>query len=334
MSTASPARRGFTLIELLVVVAIIAILVALLLPAVQQAREAARRTQCKNHLKQFGLAVSNYESAYGRIPPSTTVNLAATATGNNTAWGVHGRLLPFLEQTSLGEQVDLTRGWDDQQVISGVKVAVFACPSDPLADKARPFTDGRPTLYPTTYGFNFGTFFVYDPSTGETGDGLFAPNTARRMAEVTDGASNTLLASEVKAWQDYTRNGGPPTPAVPGSVAGATVIAESGDVFKGTGHTEWPDGRVHHTGFTTVMPPNTAVPITAPEASPDADYNSWQEGRDGASGPPTRAIITSRSHHAAQVNALYLDGHVAPVSDAVDVSVWRAAGTRAGGELP
>ena len=329
-----PRRPAFTLIELLVVIAIIAVLMALLLPAVQNAREAARRTQCRNHLKQLGLAVLNYESAYGRLPPSTTVDLSAGATGNNTAWGVHGRILPFLDQANLFEQVDLTRGWDDQQAIDGLKVPVFACPSDPLADKARPFSDGRPTLYPTTYGFNFGTFFIYDPATGRTGDGVFTPNTARRLAEVSDGTSNTLLAAEVRAWQDYTRNGGPPTPAVPGSIAGASVIVESGPNFKTTGHTEWPDGRVHHTGFTTAMTPNTAVPITAPQASPDADYNSWQEGRDGRNGSPTHAIITSRSHHPAQVNALYLDGRVEAVSDGVEVGVWRAMGTRAGGELP
>ena len=89
-------RRGFTLIELLVVIAIIAILIALLLPAVQQAREAARRSQCKNHLKQLGLAVHNYQSLSGRLPMSAAI--AAGSTTNNGSWSVHGRILPLLEQ--------------------------------------------------------------------------------------------------------------------------------------------------------------------------------------------------------------------------------------------
>ncbi|MDF1743686.1 MAG: DUF1559 domain-containing protein, partial [Gimesia sp.] len=98
-------RRGFTIIELLVVIAIIAILIALLLPAIQQAREAARRTQCKNHLKQLGLAVHNYASSYRYLPPGASVDLSVTSTGNNGSWGVHGRILPLLEQGNLYNNV-------------------------------------------------------------------------------------------------------------------------------------------------------------------------------------------------------------------------------------
>src|ERR1041384_5433723 len=101
-------RRGCTLIELLVVIAIIAVLVALLLPAVQQAREAARRTQCKNNLKQIGLAFHNYSETFSKLPPSACVNNKVT---NNSSWSIQGRLMPYLEQANLYNQIDLSIGW-------------------------------------------------------------------------------------------------------------------------------------------------------------------------------------------------------------------------------
>lgn len=327
-------RRGFTLIELLVVIAIIAVLVAILLPAVQQAREAARRTQCKNNLKQIGLAIANYESAHGVFPPSATVDLSVTSTGNNGSWSVHGRILPYLEEASLYDQVDLTSAWDNQQAISGIKIGAYSCPSDIKADLARDPGSGRPILYPTTYGFNFGTWFVFDPTNGRTGDGVFAPNRTLGYADIIDGASNTMLAAEVKAWQPYTRNGGPASPARPESVPGAETAVASGFQYKETGHTEWPDGRVHHQGVTVTMPPNTVVNYTNPAGQVvDADYNSWQEGRDGSAGNPSYAMITSRSYHPGSVNAAMLDGRVKSVSDQIDLGIWRAIGTRSLSEL-
>lgn len=330
----SACRSGFTLIELLVVIAIIAILVAILLPAVQQAREAARRAQCKNNLKQIGLAIANYQSAHGVFPPSATIDLNVTSTGNNGSWSIHGRILPMLEEASLYDQVDLTAAWDNQHAIDGVKVATYSCTSDPRADEARDPGSNRPHLYPTTYGFNFGTWFVFDPTTGQGGDGLFAPNRSLDYADVIDGASNTMLAAEVKAWNAYTRNGGPPSPAMPGSVAGAQAAVATGVQYKETGHTEWVDGRVHHQGVTVTMPPNTRVEHTNPAGDiVDADFNSWQEGRDGSAGNPSYAIITSRSYHLGLVNAAMLDGRVRSISDSIDVAIWRAIGTRSQGEL-
>ena len=106
----------------------------------------------------------------------------------------------------------------------------------------------------------------------------------------------------------------------------------SGGEYKNTGHTEWPDGRVHHTGFTAAMTPNTFMPFVRNGETLDADFNSWQEGKDGANGKPTYAIITSRSYHAGVVQAAMVDGSVQSFANEIALAVWRAAATRAGAE--
>ncbi len=327
-------KLGFTLVELLVVIAIIGVLVGLLLPAVQAAREAARRMQCGNNLKQIGLALHNYESGMKRFPPSAVINFALPGTANNASWGVHGRILPYLEQGNVYSQVDLTTAWDFQLAIDNLKIPVYSCPSDAKGNESRAKGVGRPALYPTSYGFNFGRWFVFNPSTRQGGEGLFYPNSFLRIGACTDGTSNTLIAAEVKAWTPYTRNGGPASLTIPTTVAEAEANVFSGPDFKDTGHTEWPDGRVHHTGFTTAMPPNASVRYTnSGTAYPQVDFNSWQEGRNGTGGRPSYAMVTSRSYHTGSVNTAFADGSVHRVSDSIDLQVWRALSTRAGGDV-
>jgi prepilin-type N-terminal cleavage/methylation domain-containing protein len=332
-------RQAFTLVELLVVIAIIATLIGLLLPAVQSAREAARRSSCQSNIRQLGLAVHGFESAHRRFPPTMLHAPGTTFANNNGSWGVHGRILAFIEEGSAAVQVNLEEAWDQgANAASGVpttRIPVFLCPSE-RNDTMRT-KNGAPFVYPHTYGFNCGTWFVYDPASGTGGDGSFHPNSRITHGQITDGTSKTLCVAEVKAFTPYVRNTAVPSATPPTSAAQVAGLAAGGNNKLGpttndcTGHTEWPDGRVHHTGFTTAFAPNTFVPFTAGGQTYDIDYNSRQEGTSAAD--RTYAAITSRSYHPGVVGVAMMDGSTRAIADTVDLAVWRALGTRNGREV-
>ena len=333
--------KGFTLIELLVVIAIIAILVSLLLPAVQQAREAARRSQCNNNLKQIGLALHNYLSTYTVFPPSFCVG-----SGTGGQWSAQARILPFVDQGNFFNVANLEEFYDSAgNIASGIaktRVPVYLCPSE-TADRARVDGSGAAIHYPVSYGFNGGTWKVFTHAAtlaggGTGGDGAFFPNSSLDTADFTDGTSNTLAFSEVKAFTPYCRDdhvGADGNSAIPVSRTLLTGMTNDvkGSAFgdnSSTGHSEWVDGRVHQTGFTTMYTPNTVTPAGG---TADGDYNSAREGKSGSVGLATYAAVTSRSHHEGIVNSLLMDGSVRSISENINYQTWRNLGGRADGNV-
>jgi len=205
-------RTAFTLIELLVVIAIIAILVALLLPAVQQAREAARRSSCKNNLKQFGLALHNYHDTHGTFPPGRVRGAAVSGVfrGAGYSWGA--MLLPFLEQASLYDTIDFNLKIGTQtgtpaalQNLAAMRqfFPMLHCPSDErpknidLNGASDPYNVRGPGIATTSYYGTGGAFAVYDdPGNRFRGNGAFQTDSSIKFADIKDGTTNTILVGE------------------------------------------------------------------------------------------------------------------------------------------
>ena len=349
-------RLGFTLIELLVVMAIIGILVSLVLPAVQQMRETARRTECSNNIRQLGMAAINYSTSFRKLPPSSlfpTLQPDGTefAPGDSrNGWSVQAQLLPYLEQGNLSSKIDYRLGYKDHPAvtineelaqISSFRIGSYLCPSEIRDEPRGAGTDEE--NYPLNYGANAGVWFVYEPTSGDTGEGAMLTNKQIRMNAFRDGTSTTVLFSEVKAYNPYYRNAALPDGSLAGAddpddinpLTPADLVGLGGDFKTNSGHTEWVDGRVHQSGFTAFYTPNSRVIYTdIDDVEYDFDWTNWQEGKSGSSVTnPTYSAVTSRSYHIQGVNSCRVDGSVHFVSDSIDLRVWRALATRQGREV-
>ncbi len=330
-------RRGFTLIELLVVIAIIAVLISLLLPAVQAAREAARRIQCTNNIKQIGLAVHNSHDTNGGLPPT----LVITGTGGAVTWtnslGAHPRILPFAEQGPIFNSLNFSVEMYSPPNLTATStwLSLFVCPSE-IRQEFTHNSGGRMSV--CNYGYCTGDWFVW----GGTGSSLrsrsaFGPMLSRNWASFQDGLSNTLLVSEGKSYQPYYRDCPtlaninhheqiPPPDADPYTVA---PEYRGGCAFRAEGHNEWVESASHHIGFTTAWPPNKLL-----RGGPNGEYAEIDlTSKREKTGGPTFAAITARSYHPGGVNALLGDGSVRFVKSSVNGLIWRALGSVAGGEV-
>ncbi|MDZ4849399.1 MAG: DUF1559 domain-containing protein [Pirellulaceae bacterium] len=313
-------RFGFTLVELLVSIAIIGILAGLLLPAIQHAREAARRMGCQSNLRQLGFAVLTYHDVCAGLPYQGTFVPGNTFSG----YSVHTRLLPFVEQNNIHRQVRYDVGFSLQPEIASMRVPLYRCPSDP---NRRTRIEAGIEFYPTNYGFSIGSWLGIDQLTGESGDGAFGVNVSHPLSAFTDGLSHTLCAAETKSFQATLVDGGQPVgPDAPIPDSPDEIASFGGRFDIDWGHTQWVSGRTLQSGVTTTFSPNTVVKYLVGEKVEDVDFSSAKLG-PGTNRQGYR-VVTSRSYHLGGANGLLLDGSVQTFSSSMDQTLWRALGTR------
>lgn len=372
-------RRGFTLVELLVVIAIIGILIALLLPAVQAAREAGRRMQCSNNLKQMGLATLNFESARKEFPKGrelpdwvrngvvvksyTNYNgVQQTADEKTGFYSVHVHILPYMERKHVHDLINFDVAQVLRMTVNGepfnvnyvpyaTAAGTFLCPSDPNVNLI---------ISENNYRYNFGgstpyagaraTYAQDNHSASSTdglpvlGNGAFTAGRALRIADITDGLSNTAFFSERTKGSGRNANTEPPSksdivtmPSRPNEpVARDLIYSECLNYtpqitqfnFMSAGRwlpgTDWSNGWPF-AGYSSTMYNHVAQPNW--EGYDCGNYSSIPDT------PGEHAIVSARSMHPGIVNVCFGDGHVSAIRDTIDLEVWRALGTRNGGEV-
>jgi prepilin-type N-terminal cleavage/methylation domain-containing protein/prepilin-type processing-associated H-X9-DG protein len=307
--------HGFTLVELLVVIAIIGVLVALLLPAVQAAREAARRASCQNNFKQLGLALLNYESAHKKLPEGVIGWTGVTWDPAKPRRPFVRNLLDYIEQSTKSAMYDDSLAWTaqplDKQPILFSQMESWTCPSDEPVICARDDFKGN-------YGANWGPrTYWYDPAdVTAPPQGPFGVGYGARLSQITDGTSNTLAMMEIIQ-----------APHGPDGVIGS------------------PDnrGRIWNDDagsgvVSTILTPNSTAPDILPNgvgtASGTLCHNAPEIGLPCSAGGATKnqSHITSRSRHPGGVHVAMCDGSMHFVNDAIELVVWRAVSTQDNGE--
>jgi len=295
-------RSGFTLIELLVVVAIITILIGLLMPAVQTARESARRASCINNLKQLNLALHNFHGIYSQFP--------AGRDPWPTPFSTHARLLPYLEQTNLKNLIDYTQPTSAGANLTAANTAVtiFQCPSD----------NQRGRVTGSTFG---GNNYVANVGTGindgdyVTGDGVFLLNTRVGVIDIFDGTSQTAAFSESIIGDGKTAPVSTKLQSV--QLSGSTKTTQAGcssGPYTGNRGDRWINGGYLATLYNHFFTPNSS---------------SW----DCLNASNNYGLKTARSYHPGGVNLSLCDGSVRFVSDNIEVVTWKAIATRGGNEV-
>ena len=313
-----PRRRAFTLVELLVVIAIIGVLIALLLPAVQMAREASRRAQCGSNLHQIGVALHLYHDTQKVFPPGRLVNAAG-----GIGFSTHAFILPQMEQEPLSRKIDFSTTWDNANnaYACSVQVPTFLCPSDP--QNQTPAGWGG-----TNYRANQGSGILFglpptlasDPNYNmPEPNGVFYLNSACRLASIADGTSNTAMFSE-HVMGDWSNS-----------------VVSKGDTFWPQTYPTTPDDAVQKcraidiTNLSFQRVSNVGAPwLEGYHSTTIYQHVEIPNGRS-CMYPPGRINTTASSGHPQGVNMTLCDASTRFVNNMIDSQVWRALGTRNNG---